>query len=296
MADPGWYADPLGFKYYRYFNGNEWTVAVRDSETDDVDPLKYTQTLFLKNLPPPETEPISTSAEEISFLALYKESRQNETELGISTDGIKDIRKEISGRSKREIVEEIFNPSNISDHKSRGVDDPRQEGWIVGQSGMVRFQDGLVEIKRTSIGMDLIAGNIRGDKAIPLRTIQAIQFKPASTTVGGMIEFVVAGDRSNNGRQRVLGNGIASAIAGRRFSRMGDENVITFNRTQEPPFREFHNFLLNALKEYDSVGPPQDQLKQNSLADEIRELKQLLDEGLLTIEEFESAKKSILGI
>lgn len=295
MSSAGWYADPLGFKYFRYFDGEEWTQATCDSPSDSVKESDFLQRLYLQKLPPPSGNPKFLDLEADSFSDLYKQSRANETNLGVSMGAVGNLRDEIVEKNKRELVEEIFNPSSIADYRSRGTIDPRDEGWIVGQSGMVRFVDGLIEIKRTSIGMDLVAGNTRGDKAIPLRTVQAIQFKPASTTVGGMIEFVVAGDRSNSGRNHVTGLGIAGAVVGRRLARMGDENVITFNRTQEPPFRDFHNFLLTALREFDSNTSPTDQ-PNISKAAEIRELKALLDEGLLTAEEFESAKRSILGI
>jgi hypothetical protein len=333
MAKPGYYRDPLGIHFERYFNGALWTYQVRGDADDTNDFFDYElDDELLINLDPPISEAVDVETERWSdfgtdfynafgfgwrhsvsvprvteggegarsgtFLSNYKESRKNESELGTSVGGLLDVGGEIFKKSKRELSDEVFNPSNIADYRSRGVEDPRQEGWIVGQNGMLRFRDGLLEIKRTSIGMDLLTGNLRGDKAIPLRTIQAIQFKPASATVGGMIEFVVAGDRSNNGRPHILGSGqpIIATIIGRRVGRMGNENVITFNRTQQPPFQDLHAFLLNELKHYGQISPATEHVKQTTKAEEIRELKELLDEGLLTTEEFESAKKSILGI
>jgi hypothetical protein len=185
--------------------------------------------------------------------------------------------------------------SNTQVANNRTLSDYELDGWIIGQSGMIRLNDGLVEIKRTSLAKDLFFGNLRGDKTIPLRTIQAVQFKAATATVGGMIEIVVAGDRSNDGRQRIVSRDPILTLFSRRFVRMGDENIITFNRTQEPPFRNFHKTILMELSYLGGdAGRPVPNVSSPSRAEEIRELKELLDDGIITQEEFNEAKQAIL--
>jgi hypothetical protein len=280
MVEPGWYPDPIGSAYFRYFNGSEWTSTTTDSELDEM-PEDGAASIEINLDVNPDTRSQQVSTPPTALHA---------GGMGISLEGGRSIVREVREKTLGGFISEGIGHSS-------DVDNPVDNAWIVGQSGMVRLNNGLVEIKRTSLGIDLIAGNLRGDKAIPLRTIQAVQFKLASATVGGMIEFVVAGDRSNNGRQRLLGNGLVNTVISRRIVRIGDENVVTFNRTQEPPFKAFHQMILTELMSLGTSHSGTTSVSSiSSKADEIRQLKELLDEGILTLEEFESAKKIVLNI
>ena len=268
MARSGYYEDPLGQHFSRFYNGKRWTYMVRDESGQGHIPDDFgLSDEILGGLNPPTDVPADNSTDEHNYPTLLDFYR-------------------MASPPKRSKV--------VADH---GSADPREDGWIVGQNGMVRLRDGLVEIKRTSISTDLLLGNLRGDKAIPIRNIQAVQFKPASQTVGGMIEFVVAGDRSNTGSQRdglMEASGLVGALMNRRWARMANENVLTFSRGQELPFLDFHKLILNEIGRFGSPQTPVASAVSRGFSTEIRELKDLLDDGILTQAEFDSAKQEIL--
>ena len=166
---------------------------------------------------------------------------------------------------------------------------------VIGSNGRVKIVGGLVEITR-DLKHDIGLGNLRGTKSIPIRAVQAVQFKRATAWVGGAIEFVVAGDRSNTGHDFAgLGNAGAEMLFGRQLARMGNENVVTFTLKQEPPFLALHKLVLSLISN-GRPGPSPAVIEQRTdLVAQLEQLRQLHTDGVLTEDEFGRAKARLLN-
>lgn len=117
-------------------------------------------------------------------------------------------------------------------------------------------------------------GGSKGEKSIPIKSITAIQFKePGFTT--GYIQFAYSGSSETKG-------GSLSAVK--------DENSITFIKKELAQAKE----LVELIESYrHSEKTPS---STTSPADELKKYKELLDEGILTQEEFDAKKKQLLNI
>lgn len=146
------------------------------------------------------------------------------------------------------------------------------------QSGkcIVTLEDDRITIKRKG----LLAFNnygLKGEKVIFLRNISGIQLKEAKMTVG-YLQFVIIGSQESKG-------GLQSA--------MKDENTIVFGGG-------FHDKEMNenakAIKKYieNYIVNANVTVATSDKYDKLAKIKKLLDDGILTQEEFENEKRKIL--
>lgn len=132
-------------------------------------------------------------------------------------------------------------------------------------------------IKVKQIGLtSMINKGIFGEKTFYYKNMTGIQFKePGFTT--GYIQFIFLGSRENKA-------GVFGAV--------NDENSIVFAKKERNVMNELKEFVEQKLLENNSISNTQ----IKSEAEQIRELKDLLDDGILTQAEFDLKKKKILGI
>jgi hypothetical protein len=128
-------------------------------------------------------------------------------------------------------------------------------------------------------------GSGKGEKEIRLSSITGIQLKKPGITAG-YIQFSFSGSSEQKGRSV--------------FDAAKDENTIMCNsKSQFEGFLEAKRLIEeyldsnNANNNSNSSAPF---VEPKSDADEIRKFKQLLDEGIITEEEFMAKKKQILGL
>ena len=119
-----------------------------------------------------------------------------------------------------------------------------------------------------------------GSRAIPISQISGIQFKPAAPLTPGWIKFLVPGTAE---RTRKPG-----AMIREDFLR--DPNVVPFYRKNQTAFVELKEHLERAIAHQASATTG-----VLSPADELAKLGMLVQQGLLTSEEFETAKAKLLG-
>ncbi|WP_445479187.1 DUF4429 domain-containing protein [Lysinibacillus irui] len=116
----------------------------------------------------------------------------------------------------------------------------------------------------------------RGEKSIPIKSITAIQFKDPGLTAG-YIQFAYSGSSESKG-------GVFDAVK--------DENSVLFAKKELKQARELVDLIES--KRHASSTPAQPTAV--SAADEILKMKELLDAGILTQDEFDAKKKQLLGI
>jgi hypothetical protein len=135
------------------------------------------------------------------------------------------------------------------------------------------YEDRLV-IKRDGYNAKLTHG-LKGDKTIFLKNIVSVEYKKAGRFIVGFLQFGIKGGMESKG-------GLMDATK--------DENTVTF--------KSEHNATAEKIKKYiESYEPPKEMpvgINQLSAADEIMKFKQLLDNGIITQEQFEEQKSKLL--
>lgn len=119
---------------------------------------------------------------------------------------------------------------------------------------------------------------IKGTKEIPYSSIVAVQFKEAGAVFSGYIQFTIPGGNESRG-------GIMAATK--------DENTFMFAHTK-------NNALARQIKEFIDAAihrlrtPPATPAATN-LSDELQNLAKLKEQGILSADEFQAAKRRLLG-
>jgi hypothetical protein len=152
---------------------------------------------------------------------------------------------------------------------------------VAGVTGQVIFDGSFVTIARRGFRARAIVG--KGEKRIPIRSITAVQWKPAGAMVRGFIQFTVPG-----GNERRSGFGHQTADAA------GDENSVIFTKSQMPAFERLRTTVEQAIN---AVHTPQSvtQAQPAPMVD-LAKLAELHAAGVLTDAEFTAAKAKALGI
>lgn len=135
--------------------------------------------------------------------------------------------------------------------------------------------DGLT-IRRKGL-MSFSLHGIKGAKRIPFASIAAVQFKPANLMTSGYIQFSIVGGNESRG-------GLMAATK--------DENSVLFKgKKQNVEFERLRIAVEEGIKQARTAISP---AAVTSTADELAKLGDLLDRGLLTREEFDQQKVSLL--
>lgn len=122
--------------------------------------------------------------------------------------------------------------------------------------------------------------NAKRENSILIRNINAVQVKEPTNWTSGYIQFVISGGKAFDATH---------TISGGAFDAAGDENSLVFTNEQA------YEIALQ-IKKYVEDYTESNRSATVSTADEIRKLKALLDEGILTQAEFDAKKKQLLGI
>jgi len=131
-----------------------------------------------------------------------------------------------------------------------------------------------------AIGGNLIAEKKKTQEVFPISKIQSFTLKEPTKMTNGTITFRTAQAPTAGIR---LGFG---AIA------LDAEKTFVFDSYYVEQARSLRDYVLS----YEEGGQKAKSGMVVSVVDEIRGLKQLLDEGILTQEEFDAKKRQLLGI
>ncbi|MFT8362960.1 MAG: SHOCT domain-containing protein [Sporolactobacillus sp.] len=129
-------------------------------------------------------------------------------------------------------------------------------------------------IKRKGF-MSLATQGLKGEKTIPYKSITSIQLKKPGVT-SGYIQFTLIG--GNESRKGV-------------FDATHDENTVMI--ASKPAYED-----MLELKSYIESEQDESATSQNTAsdADELRKYKSLLDDGIISQDEFDAKKKQLLGL
>jgi hypothetical protein len=150
-----------------------------------------------------------------------------------------------------------------------------------GHNGTVVFDGQFVSLQRKGVLARLSVG--KGEKRIPLRSINAVQLKPAGPVMNGYIEFSLGGGserRAQFGRQTV--------------DAVNNENAVMFTRKQQPAFDQLRAAVEQAIAA-SSVPQPAYAPPAAGLAGQLQQLDQMRQSGALSDQEFAQAKARLLS-
>jgi hypothetical protein len=264
MITPGFYPDPFDKAFARYHNGEQWTYIISDSFG------------------------IRRTVVEISNTALVDTSPPSNNDLLIGQPLMWALAE--VNRVPHSYIKKIVKTST-----SKG-------DWIQGFNSQVRLVDDLIEIQVQpgkkvssmlfSSGQDLLNA---GTRTIPLRTIQAVRLTPAGKGFMGALQFTVPGALTQQHRQSA-GKVLKLISAVRNvdpLSSQAHENSVSFEFAQQDSFNSFHHLVVERISQLGQQNEKQTVDKVDYVS-QIRELKGLFDDGILTQAEFDSAKQEML--
>lgn len=150
---------------------------------------------------------------------------------------------------------------------------------LEGRSGKSVLVDG--DVVRITKAAGLLS--TKREKTMPIGSITSVEVKEPGAFVG-FIQFSIAGGKARDSSYTFTGGSVDA---------VKDENSVVF--TGQDKYRTALKIkkLVESWKvtqSHPSAPAP------SSVADEIRKLKALADEGVLTREEFEAKKRQLLGV
>ncbi len=150
-----------------------------------------------------------------------------------------------------------------------------------GYNGQIRFDGDVVMITREGFMGRMSVG--RGEKRIPLDALAAVHWRPAPRASLGWLQFTIPGSREAVNRRGPRQAGEVDITR--------DENTVTFQRKHQEAFERVRQAIEDALVSRREAVASQ---SGTSVVDQLRELAQLRDKGILTDAEFEAKKVELV--
>jgi hypothetical protein len=143
-----------------------------------------------------------------------------------------------------------------------------------GVNGQIRlFGDHIVILRKGVMGF--LSQGHKGEKSVFIHQISSVQFKDPGLATSGYIQFAFLGGQETKG-------GL--------FNATKDENSVMFRRGQRKDFERLRDELMSR------IGSGRTSTSTaSSVADELAKLAALRDQGILSADEFEAAKRRALS-
>lgn len=129
---------------------------------------------------------------------------------------------------------------------------------------------------------------MNGEQLIPMASIIGVNFKKAGFAAG-QINFVTAAGNQNT-------SGAASMMGGFANGAYNKANNVVFRSGHNDEMTELKSFVDKQIMLRSKPKPVAQTQSTNSAASEIRQFKQLLDDGIISQDEFDAKKKQLLGL
>lgn len=137
---------------------------------------------------------------------------------------------------------------------------------------IVEITHGTIKVTQKGV-MNALTKGIVGSKTFSINRLSGVQYKkPGFLT--GYLQFILMGSGEGKG-------GVNNAVT--------DENTILFATKNE-------DILMRELKEFIEYSIESPEGKPSTDLSDLKKLKDLLDDGIITQDEFAAKKKQILGL
>ena len=177
---------------------------------------------------------------------------------------------------------------------------------IKATNGTVLVYDDKVVVKRTGI-VAISTQGIKGDTVYFYNNLSGIEYRKPGW-VNGYLRFIVPGTQTYNPTAGSIGgkNGFLKSMNDATKNNLKDPNTIVlraFNSSIPKQSEQIYNFILKKINENNSksisieyVSNLNSSPSNYSGADEIAKYKALLDQGVISQEDFERKKQQILNM
>lgn len=146
-----------------------------------------------------------------------------------------------------------------------------------GVGGVLRVYEGKLTITPKGT-MGFLTKGMKGTKSIPYSSITGIQFKEAGAVFSGYLQFTILG-------------GVESA--GGLFDAASDENTFMYAGVENNEFAiEVNRYIETAVA---NARVPSSAAGANGLSDELQKLASMKEQGLLSEDEFRTAKEKLIS-
>jgi hypothetical protein len=158
---------------------------------------------------------------------------------------------------------------------------PHKSGTLFakGVNGQITISGDWMTIGRKGLGR---LGHSKGERRIPLASITAVQMRPAGPLANGFLRVTIPGSPERRG-------GLNDATS--------DENAVIFTKKHADEFAAVQTYIETYIANRIAAHhQPQQVVHQAApdVADQIRKLASLRDDGILTEEEFQTKKAALL--
>lgn len=146
----------------------------------------------------------------------------------------------------------------------------------LGKNGEIEFDGKTVRVKRGVEGKAAILTTgigFQGEKKIPLEQVVSITFKAPTTMLVGYFQVVTIGYTPPRNLQDVV----------------RDENTVTFNKKDLSEFEALREEIETAI-----ANKPSASVGGESPLDALKKLKELLDLGVISNDEYEEKKTALM--
>lgn len=205
----------------------------------------------------------------------------------------KDNNTDTNEKNDNQVLEkQSINDENIM---NRDSDSSKSIIFLEGRNGTISVEKNVIVIRREGVIGFLSSGVMgQGDKRIPIKSIVSVELGKEPSFWGGIsyIRFATAADNEV-----------------RKHSSFGDPSLRMFENKGGQYFNDPNTIQLSSMEQYETALKIREYIENYqsdrvdsavmqplSGADEILKYKKLLDDGILTQEEFDAKKKQLLGL
>jgi len=143
----------------------------------------------------------------------------------------------------------------------------------------IKLDNSGLEIQRSGF---LTTYSTRGIKKLFYQNISAIHMKNATTFSNGYLQFSFHGGQEKTGTSFIIA---------------GDENAILFSKKNNVMMQELKMLIEKKIVEASApASPPTTVVSEKSVAEQIKEFKELFDLGVISEDEFNQKKKQLLNL
>ncbi|WP_315527213.1 DUF4429 domain-containing protein [Carnobacterium maltaromaticum] len=128
--------------------------------------------------------------------------------------------------------------------------------------------------------LNAINQGFKGEKTIPLKSITAVQLKKPGVT-SGYIQFSLLGGNENRG-------GV--------FAATSDENTVMFTKKNYSDMQELKAIIEKHIFSENESNSNKNNYSEKSAVEQVKDMKELLDIGIITDEEFTKKRNELLGL
>lgn len=154
---------------------------------------------------------------------------------------------------------------------------------IKGINGIAKAYEDHVTISRKTLGGFSFQG-VKGDRDIYYRDMVSVEYKKPTKLTNGYIQFIVNPELATNQKVGLLATTQEASE---------DPNAVTlraFTKKSTEETEVFYNYVMERL------AASKQQTSSSASTDDLRNLKSLLDDGIITQEDYDAKKKEILGL